>query len=80
MAGGEMRLKRFWAFEEGAAEIRWGTPGDHTRCVRLVQEAIIKDGRAPLPDHEIHGFCTNVEKLATGKANSGGTGGNRGHH
>lgn len=58
----------FWAHGRGAIEIRWGTPGDHTRCVRLINEAIVKGGHAPLPDNEIHGLCTNLQKMATGSA------------
>lgn len=61
------RIMRYWVSGPGAAKIRWATPGDHTRCVRLVQEAITKGGHAPLPDHEIHGLCTNMQKMATGK-------------
>ncbi len=83
--GGEARhpaateqLKRYWSIGEGGARVGWGSPGDHSRCVRLVQEAIVKSGHAPLPDEEIHGFCTNMEKRATGRANGGE--GNRGHH
>jgi hypothetical protein len=77
------RLMAFWAHGEGAAKIRWATPGDHTRCVRLIQEAITKDGKPPLPDHEIHGLCTNLQKMATGKAHDPADfqgHGNRGHH
>ncbi len=73
-------LMRYWSTGEGGARIGWGSGGDHTRCVRLIQEAIVKHGGAPLPDHEIHGLCTTLEKRATGHANSGGTGGNHGHH
>jgi hypothetical protein len=68
------RLKRYWAFGEGSLKISWGAPGDHTRCVRLVQEAIVKGGGTPLPDHEIHGFCTNAEIMATGHFAGGGRG------
>lgn len=28
------RLKNYWAYGRGAAKIRWGTPGDLTRCHR----------------------------------------------
>jgi len=70
--GDPQRLKNYWAHGEGAAKIRWGTPGDHTRCVRLIQEAVTKDGKPPLPDHEIHGLCTNLEVMATGHFAGGG--------
>jgi hypothetical protein len=81
--GDTARLKNYWAHGEGAAKIRWGTPGDHERCVRLVQEAVTKGGKAPLPDHEIHGLCANLQKEATGKAHDAADfagHGNRGHH
>lgn len=62
------RILRYWASGPGAIKIRWGTPGDHSRCVRLIQEEITSHGRAPLPDHEIHGLCANLQKRATGSA------------
>lgn len=77
------RLMFFWAHGKGALQIKWGTPGDHTRCVRLVQEAITKGGGHPLPDNEIHGLCTNLQKMATGKGHDAADfagHGNRGHH
>ena len=76
--GSTARLKLYWTRGKGAAAIRWGTPGDHTRCVRLIQEAITKDGRPPLPDHEIHGLCTNLQQEAIGTSGNAGEGG-KGH-
>lgn len=32
--GNAEKLRRYWTHGEGAAKIRWGTPGDWTRCVR----------------------------------------------
>lgn len=32
--GNAERLRRYWVHGEGAAKIRWGTPGDWDRCVR----------------------------------------------
>lgn len=74
-------LMRYWSTGPGGAKIGWGSPGDHTRCIRLIQEAITKDGRAPLPDHEIHGLCTNLQERATGSAHDpfDSPKGNRGH-
>lgn len=87
MAGGQAahpgdtaRIKRYWAHGPGAGKIGWGTPGDHTRCVRLIQEAVTKDGGKPLPDHEIHGLCANLQKEATGSAHDKFDSGNHGHH
>lgn len=62
------KLMRYWAEGEGAAKIKWATPGDHTRCVRLINEEIASHGGRPLPDGEIHGLCTNLQKRATGQA------------
>jgi hypothetical protein len=56
----------FWAHGKGAAEIGWGHPGDFAKCVTKVQEAIVKDGGKPLPDHEIKGLCSNLHQRATG--------------
>lgn len=58
--------KRYWAFEEGAAKIRWGTPGDFDRCITEVQAAVTKDGKKPLPDGMIKGYCATLHKMATG--------------
>lgn len=32
--GGAEKLRRYWTTGKGATKIRWGTPGDWTRCVR----------------------------------------------
>lgn len=78
-AGNTARIKNYWAHGEGAAKIGWGTPGDHSRCVRLIQEAVTKGGHAPLPDREIHGLCTNLQREATGQAHDKFDRGNHGH-
>lgn len=33
-------LKIYWTRGEGALKIRWGTPGDFTRCVRELDEHV----------------------------------------
>ena len=38
-------LERFWKFGRGALRIRWGTPGDWTRCHRQLIEHV-GDNRA----------------------------------
>lgn len=38
MAQNARPLIRYWTSGPGAARIRWGTPGDFNRCVRLVRE------------------------------------------
>lgn len=32
--GNAETLRRYWSTGQGAAKIRWGTPGDWTRCTR----------------------------------------------
>lgn len=61
-----MRLKRYWAFGEGAGKIRWGEAGDFDRCIREIQTAVTKGGKPPLPDHEVKGLCSNLHQMATG--------------
>lgn len=55
--GAAERLRRYWLYGEGAVKIRWGTPGDFTRCVRELREHM--PGRA-------EGYCQNLHKRATG--------------
>lgn len=50
------KLKRYWTEGEGAAKIRWGTPGDFDRCVRHLRKYI----RDP------EGYCSDMHKRATG--------------
>ena len=54
-------LHAYWGTGAGAAKIRWGTPGDHERCVReLTDDAKFTPGQA-------HGYCNLLEKRVTGK-------------
>ena len=54
------QLAEWWERGEGAAKIRWGTPGDFDRCVRLaVDEAHMDPGQAK-------GFCNERHHAATG--------------
>lgn len=55
--GGAARLRRYWTRGKGALKIRWGTPGDWTRCVR--QLAKYMGPRAK-------GYCQLRHKEATG--------------
>lgn len=36
-AGAE-KLRRYWSTGQGAAKIRWNTPGDWTRCTRQLHK------------------------------------------
>lgn len=64
---GTARLMEYWSHGEGAAKIGWGSPGDHTRCVREL-------GKYVGPGI-VHGLCTNLQEKAVGYAgNPGGKG------
>jgi hypothetical protein len=51
------QLKRYWLHGEGAAKVRWGTPGDWTRCVRHLTKYMGDRSK---------GYCQNLHKDATG--------------
>jgi len=55
--GGAEELRRYWTTGEGGAKIGWGTPGDFTRCVALLEEHM--PGRA-------EGYCANRHKEMNG--------------
>lgn len=57
---GEARLKAYWRNGKGAAKIRWGSPGDLTRCHRYLSKYI--PGRA-------WGFCQNLHMDKYGVSN-----------
>lgn len=52
------RLKRYWTVGEGAAKIRWGTPGSWRRCYRHLVKYV---GPRIAP-----GLCTNLAKRLGG--------------
>jgi hypothetical protein len=56
-AGAE-RLKRYWMFGEGAAKIRWFTPGSWRRCYRHLVKYV---GPKVAP-----GLCTNMSERLGG--------------
>lgn len=56
--GNAERLRRYWLHGAGAAKIRWGTPGDWTRCVAHLTPYLGAGAR---------GYCTLAHKRATGK-------------
>ena len=56
---GTQRLKRYWAYGEGATKIRWGTPGDFNRCVRRVSKY--------MPRSVAKGYCAKLHKRVVGK-------------
>lgn len=52
------RLKRYWTVGEGAAKIRWGTPGSWRRCYRHLVKYV---GPRVAP-----GLCTNLSQRLGG--------------
>ena len=59
MAGDAEKLRLYWTVGKGGAKIRWGTPGDFTRCVRHLNKYM--PGRA-------EGYCQNLHQRMTGMA------------
>jgi HK97 family phage prohead protease len=58
--GSAAQLKEYWAHGKGALKIRWGTAGDHTRCVHFLSKYVGPE--------VVHGLCTNIQQLAIGHA------------
>lgn len=54
-----LQLQRSYLSGKVAARIRWGTPGDYTRCVRQA----LKHG---MTSRQAHGTCQTLHKKATG--------------
>ena len=55
--GGAEKLRRYWTRGKGALKIRWGTPGDWTRCVRYLSKYMGPRAK---------GYCQLRHKEATG--------------
>lgn len=51
------KLRRYWTTGKGALKIRWGTPGDWTRCYRQLRKHMGMRAK---------GYCQNLHKRATG--------------
>jgi 2'-5' RNA ligase len=52
------QLKQYWLVGEGAAKVRWGTPGSFERCVRNLRDDFPQN-----PE----GLCANLYHEATGR-------------
>lgn len=63
--GNANRLRHYWLHGEGAAKIRWGEPGDGTRCIALLNHYM--PGRAA-------GYCQLLHEHAVGSAMGHGPG------
>lgn len=55
--GGAEALRRYWTSGAGASKIKWGTPGDWTRCNKLLSKYM--GARAK-------GYCQLMHHRATG--------------
>ena len=51
------QLQDYWLHGEGAAKVRWGTPGSFTRCVKELREHFPQG---------VNGLCANLYHEATG--------------
>lgn len=74
--GGAENLRRYWTRGKGALKIRWGTPGDWTRCVRYLSKYMgpRAKGYCQLRHKEVTGVYTgskyNVGKKKGRKASA----------
>jgi len=74
--GGAEKLRRYWTRGKGALKIRWGTPGDWTRCVRQLSKYLgpRAKGYCQLRHKEVTGVYTgskyNVGKKKGRKASA----------
>jgi hypothetical protein len=55
--GNAETLRRYWTSGPGAAKIRWGTPGDWTRCTRQLHKYMGAQAK---------GYCQLLHRRATG--------------
>jgi hypothetical protein len=62
--GNAEELRRYWTRGEGALKIRWGTPGDWTRCVRNLSKYLgpRAKGYCALRHKEVTGLWTGDAK------------------
>jgi hypothetical protein len=62
--GNAEELRRYWTKGKGAAKIRWGTPGDWTRCVRNLSKYMgpRAKGYCQLRHKEVTGIYTGDRK------------------
>jgi len=58
--GNAETLHQYWVHGEGAAKIRWGTPGDFDRCVNQLEQ------HAHMTPDQAKGYCNLAHHAATG--------------
>ncbi|WP_205843358.1 hypothetical protein [Mycobacterium intracellulare] len=64
--GMPIQFKKYYLAGAGAGIIRWNTPGDFDRCVKLINEKVTENGHKPLPDRVVKGLCAKLHHEATG--------------
>lgn len=69
--GNAQTLRNYWTHGAGAAKIRWGTPGDWSRCNRLLSKYM--GARAKGYCQLRHMAATGMTTSAHAKAMRGGT-------
>jgi DNA-binding ferritin-like protein len=62
--GGAENLRRYWTIGKGGLKIRWGTPGDWTRCARQLRKYMgaRAQGYCALRHKEMNGFWPGDKK------------------
>jgi hypothetical protein len=65
--GSDRGLREYWTHGEGAAKIRWGTPGDFKRCVRHLRKYVTR------PEGLCNEYHTEAVGAPPGKGHSGET-------
>ncbi len=60
-------LRAYWLTGPGAARIKWGMPGDLSRCHREVSQETRDD--PSFTSNDIWGFCQNLHKSKYGVPN-----------
>lgn len=55
--GNAATLRRYWGSGAGSAKIRWGTPGDFTRCSRELAKYLGPRAK---------GYCARMHRARTG--------------
>ena len=66
--GNAEKLRRYWTVGKGAAKIRWGTPGDWSRCTKYLAKYMgpRSKGYCQLRHKEVTGIYTG-SKFNPGK-------------
>lgn len=73
--GNAETLRRYWAEGKGALKIRWGSPGDFSRCTRQLVKYMPgrEKGYCNLLHHRALGIYPATHAKALGGGHGGGT-------